>query len=132
MDALSTIIPAVLIFAFIYTYAVGKIRTSNEKGFEPLLNIQCGGGFGWATSVCHPFVRHTLYENFLVISYGNAKYNLNYNNIISVTRVSYAFSQAIRYNHNDETLPKRIIIWSKKENEVLRILKSKNVNIKNV
>jgi len=131
MEILSILIPIGLIIAFTYTYIVGKIPTNTEKQLQPLFNIQCGGSFGW-TNMCSPLVRLTLYDEFLVISYGNIKHTLNYEHITSVTKVPHLFSQSLKYKHNDEHLPKKITIWSKSTNEVQEILKSHNVNVKNV
>lgn len=130
MEMISLFILTVLVVTFSYTYVAGKILDNSEKNMQPLLNIQCGASFGWTLNVCFPLVRHTLYDNFMIIGYGNTKYALKYENITLVTKVPNLVSKTLRYHHNDEALPKRIFMHSKKASDVLEVLRSHSVNIK--
>lgn len=131
MEALTPIIITFLIVTFSYTYFVGRMRKGIETYLCPLLNIQCGAGIG-LTNICYPLARQTLYEDFLIISYGNARHTLKYKDIKLVKKKPYLFTQSVRLIHNNESLPKRVTIWSKEANYVIKILGSRNVNVENV
>lgn len=55
---------------FTLVYILSGKKTDKEKGLTPIYTERCGGRFGFVQAT-FPFVRISLYENFLVIrSYG--------------------------------------------------------------
>lgn len=127
---------AKLLFLFLvicivaYQYLVSNRKASQEKHLKPLLSIRCGGSFGW-TSYPTPFVRHEVYDDFLVISYGNKNIVLFFKEICSVTKPWYLFGQQIKYIHTNKEIPKNITVRAWRLNELLKVLKSKGLNIEN-
>jgi len=131
MELLANSILVILVLGFSFIFIAGKIKGKYETNLQSLLTMQCGGSFG-LSNFCTPLVRHTLYKDFLIIGYGLTKHKLMFKDVSFVTKSPYLFSKALRYHHSNHSLPKRIIIRSKRTCEIIEVLRLQNVNIKNV
>ncbi len=129
MEILSLLIPAMLVTLFFFFLFVGKLRGKIEKESNALLGFQCGGMFGW-TSLCTPLVRHTMYDDYLIIGYGSTRHIIKYEDIDFVSKSLSLLTENLRYHHNNQELPKRIIIYTNNASDILSILKLKHVDIK--
>ncbi len=128
MEMLSIIFLVFLIIGIPVTYVMGKVKFGVEKETDCLKNIQCGGSIG-NTNLIFPFVRHTIYEQAIVIAYGYKRYTLLFKDITLVSKSFYISSGAIRYHHNNPHIPKKIIIRSNDISEILKILNLHNIKI---
>ncbi len=118
-----------MIVGGLITFVGGQIKFGEEAGINSLLTFQCGGIFGW-TSITTPLVRQSIYKDSIVIAYGYKRHKLLFEDINSVTKPWHLFSHAIRYNHKDISVPKKIIIHTKRADEVLEVLRLHNIKVK--
>ncbi len=123
------IIALPILSLFAYFYFGGRQKDESEVGKEPLFQEQCGGRFdGFNLTI--PFVRHTLYDEFIVLGYGKKRLILKYTDITIATLKRHLFSKGITYTHNRVDLPRSIIIWSRSPDKVLDVIKDKNIEVK--
>ncbi|MFA5339937.1 MAG: hypothetical protein WC317_07325 [Candidatus Omnitrophota bacterium] len=123
-------IPGVALIVFAYFYVGSKIKAPIEKNQKPLFQEQCGARFNYIVNLTFPFVRHALYDRFIVISYGLSKLVINYYDLESATLKRYWFSKGIIYSHRRRDLPGSISIWSSSPEKVIKVLKDMNVLVK--
>ncbi|NOZ85135.1 MAG: hypothetical protein GXP49_02500 [Deltaproteobacteria bacterium] len=131
-ELLLSIIPVIVLFvvlsSFAYFYLGGRKKDQLEEGKVPLFQEQCGGRFdGFNLTI--PFVRHTMYQEFIVIGYGKKRYIINYTDLNSVSLKRYLFSKGIIYSHSRVDLPRSIIIWSRSPEKVIELIKDKNIEV---
>ncbi len=130
MEIVFSILP-ILIFVivgsvFAHFYFGSQRRTEIEMGNTPLFEEQAGGRFdGFNLTI--PFVRHTIYDDFVVISYGRKKHILKIKEINNVSQKKHIFSKGLTYSHNKSGVPVQCVVWSKNGAKVLEILKVKGV-----
>jgi len=74
-----------------------------EKGLTPFFTTTCGGQFG-GFAFSPPFVRLSLYDEFLVISYGE-KILIRYKNIDNIITSRVFFFKLIEIYHKDTAPP---------------------------
>ena len=116
MEMIFSILP-LLIFViggsvFAHLYFGSKKRIEIEMDKTPLFEEQAGGRFdGYNLTI--PFVRHAIYDDFVVISYGKKKHVLKIEDINNVTHKKHIFSKGLAYCHNKLGIPVQCIIWSK-------------------
>jgi len=122
------LIPIIVLSVFVYYYLGSREKLQMEQGQEPLLEEQCGGRFDGCNYTI-PFVRHALYDNFIVISYGKKKIILKYEDLKKISFKRYIISNGITYFHSRQELPSSIIVWTVAYNEALNIFKQKGVPI---
>ena len=115
--------PGILIL-FLYLFIGSRRRDTLEKGQKPIIEEQCGGKFG-RLNLTIPFVRHALYNDFIVIAYGWTRYILKYSDIADVSSRRHIISKGVTYTHNRKDLPSSIIIWSYKPEFVVESVKLK-------
>lgn len=113
------VVPTVLL----YWYFVKNTKLSEEKGLTPVYQ-EVGGGRFDGVNYTLPFVRISIYDRFLVISYSR-KILLTWNDISEVTLEEHLISTGIRILHNRSDIPKLIILWSKKPERLLESIQSK-------
>ncbi len=118
-----------LLLFFTYLYLGGRKKDQLEDGIVALFREQCGGRFD-SFNLTIPFVRHAMYDEFIVIGYYKERYVINYTDLTTVSLKRFAFSKGIIYSHNRQDLPNNIIIWSRSPDRVIEFLKYKNVEIK--
>lgn len=133
MEATISFLPILFIMligcGFAYCYIGGKIRAPIEAGLKPIFEEQAGGRFD-EFNLTVPFVRHSIYEEFVVISYGNTKYILNFSEITKVTYTKYVLSKCLIYRHNNRAgLPVECIVWSGNCLKAIEALGSRGVTI---
>ena len=93
-----------------------------------LLEEQCGGRFdGFNLTVS--FVRHSVYEGFIVLAYGNRHVELSFDDIKSAYRKQHVMSKGIHYEHRSKGAPMELIVWSTKGKKVLELLKNHGVAV---
>ncbi len=132
MELIFTFIPLLIISSvlgvFSYYYFGGRKLDISEKGRAILFKEQAGGRFN-GFNLTIPFVRHTIYENCVVIAYGKFHHTLEFTEIEQVDVKRHMFSKGITYHHKQKNVPSDCIVWSKKPAEVEALLKSKGVNV---
>ncbi len=121
-----------VIILFLGIMMVGAYICSSKRAAEEIdkvveNSIRCGGSFGWHF-YCTPFVRHSIYEDFISISYGTNKICLQVNQINYVSMPWCLAGQQIRYHHENPMLPKKVIIRSSNLSTVIDLLRKKGVN----
>ncbi|WP_027360724.1 hypothetical protein [Desulforegula conservatrix] len=116
-----------LVFAFVYVG--GKLKADCEVGKTPIFQEQCGGRFD-GINLSAPFVRHSLYDDFMLLAYGNAKIVLHYTEIVEVSLEKHILSKGISISHNRKDLSQSIIVWSFSPEKVMKIFGTKNISIK--
>jgi len=79
-----SVIPLFIFCIFAYFYFNSKRKDPVEEMIEPLFCEQCGGRFN-QFNLTIPFVRHALYEEFIVIAYGRKRIILGYGEITKTT-----------------------------------------------
>ena len=115
--------------SFAYFYFGGRKKDQLEDGVSPFFQEQCGGRFdGFNLTI--PFVRHAMYDNFIVIGYGKKRHIIKYTDLSMATLKRHLFSRGITYSHSRVDLPKSIIIWSRSPEKVIDLIKGKNVEVK--
>ena len=127
-NTISLLLPLVVFFVFAYYYIGGKQKNTIEQGKKAIFHEQCGGRFD-LFNLTIPFVRHTMYDDFVVIAYGQKQYVLGYEELKGAFCKRHIFSKGITYLHRRKDLPSSIIIWSLSCSKVLDILQRKDVNI---
>ena len=118
---------AVVIFLFIRTYRGSKNIQPAEDGLTPLFQEQAGGRFD-IYNLTIPFVRHAIYDDFVVISTRNRYYKLNFDQIIKFEVKRHLFSIGVTYHHNISDIPKTLIVWTTNSSWVSSLLVSKGVS----
>lgn len=132
MDVVFNIIPLIVIptvlLAFSYFYFGGKKLNPAEEGLTPIFQEQCGGRFdGFNLTI--PFVRHAIYENFLVVAYGKSCHIVRFDEIDKVEVKNFIISTGLFFHRKHKKAPYQFIVWSKSPHEVAKILKAKNVQV---
>jgi hypothetical protein len=122
------LLPAIVLSVFAYFYLGSKRKDPLEEGKTALLFEQCGGRFDMF-NLTIPFVRHAIYDDYIVMAYGKKRILLKYEDIESVTLKWHLFSKGITYRHTRSDIPKSIIIWSLKPAKVARLLSEKGVTV---
>ncbi len=126
---ISLIVPVIVLSVFAYFYFGSREKAQIEEGKEPLLQEQCGGRFD-SFNLTIPFVRHAMYDNFIVIAYGKKKIILKYEELKKVLFKKHIISKRITYLHSRPELPSSIIVRTVSYERALNILREKDVNIK--
>jgi len=132
MELIFTFIPLLVIpgvlGVFAYFYFGGRKLNLSEKGLVILFEEQAGGRFN-GFNLTIPFVRHTIYENCVVIAYGKSHHTLEFEKIVKADIKRHLFSKGVTYQHKIKNVPLNCIVWSKNPTEVEALLKSKGVNV---
>jgi hypothetical protein len=133
LELIFSIIPIIVLLvvpsSFAYFYFGGRKKDQLEEGLVPFFQEQCGGRFdGFNLTI--PFVRHAMYDNFIVIGYGKKRHIIKYADLSMATLKWHLFSKGITYIHNRVDLPRSIIIWSRSPEKVIDFFKDKNVEVK--
>jgi len=111
-----------------FGYICSKKKSVAESNKTPLLNQQGGGRFD-LLNITFPFVRHTYYNDFFVISFFFKTYVMKYSDIYFVSIKDRPLYSGFFYKHSRIDLPKSIIIWSFSPSKTKVILKQKGVRI---
>ncbi len=129
-QAFLQIIPMIIIVAaaaiFVRIYRGSKRRGSVEAGLTPIFEEQAGGKFDMF-NLTIPFVRHAIYDEFVVITTGKRYYQLNFDQIDRISIKRHLFSMGVTYHHNISDVPLELIVWSKNPERVKSFLVSKGV-----
>ena len=132
MELIFVFIPILVILGllgvFSYFYFGGRKLDISEKDRVSIFEEQAGGKFN-GFNLTIPFVRHTIYENCIVIAYGKSHHTLEFEKIVKVDVKRHLFSKGITYHHNIKNIPSNCIVWSKNPSKVEALLKSKGVNV---
>lgn len=102
-------------------------RKVEEDGKIAIFEEKCGGRFNFINCTA-PLVRHALYEDFLVVSYLDRCFLLNFNEIIEAENLKGLMSKGVRYHHTNNEAPKKMIVWSKQSYKFMPILRARNVH----
>ena len=121
-DLVSIVVPPVVILAFSYMYFGGRRLNSAELGVNPLFQEQCGGRFD-NFNLTVPFVRHSIYEDFVVFAYGKTCHVVRYSDITRVEEKQHLFSSGLEYYRKIGSPPYKLIIWSRSPQEVIKFSK---------
>ena len=125
---LPILIPCIVFSVFAYVYIGGKIRHPLESGLYPIFEEQVGGRFN-QFNLTVPFVRHSIYEEFVVIAYGSKKHVLQFSEITKVTYTRYVLSKCLIYRHSNAGIPIECIIWSRNGQKAIEILGARGVSV---
>jgi len=127
-DIAALILVIVLPIVFYQFRSCGKEKHPMEDGLTPIYQEQCGGRFE-SLYLSSPFVRHALYDDFIVFSYAKTQIVLPYQDITSVTLTRRQFSKVIIYSYKRVGVPLSIIIWSKSPDVVIKLLPALHVPV---
>jgi len=129
LSIIPIIVLLVVLSSFAYFYFGGRSKDRLEEGKVPLFQEQCGGRFdGFNLTI--PFVRHAMYDEFIVIGYGKKRHIINYTDLAMASLKRHLFSKGITYSHSRVDLPRSIIIWSRSPEKVIEFIKDKNIEVK--
>ena len=120
------LIIAVVASLFVYIYRGSKKHDPIEAGLTPLFEEQAGGRFG-ISNLTYPFVRHAIYDDFVVISTSRRFYKLGFDQIKKIDVGRHMFSVGVTYHHNVQEVPSKLIVWSTNPGFVESLLRSKGV-----
>lgn len=123
---IAALIAVVGVFAFFYYGSEQKLP--EEEGLVALFDEQAGGRFD-DFNLSMPFVRHTVYENFIVVAYGSTRYKLELKDIEKVSFKKGVISNGVRYHHKVNSVPSSCILWSRAPESVVSILKDRGVAV---
>lgn len=117
---------------FHYFFTAREVLLDEEKGVHTIYTERCGGCFdGFNFTI--PFVRLSIYNDFIVISYSD-KILLKFKEIDEV-KVKRRFIMAgVHIYHHKNGIPKDIILWSFNPNKIKKIIDSKlsSLNVSNL
>lgn len=119
-------IAVVDVLAFFYYGSERKLP--EEEGLVALFDEQAGGRFD-DFNLSMPFVRHTVYEEFIVVAYGSTRYKLELKDIEKVSFKKGVISNGVRYHHKVNSVPSSCIVWSRAPESVVLILKERGVAV---
>ena len=128
MEELSNIFFYGIILFLLILILLSRKRSSEEKGLKPLFEEQCGGRFGLA-NFSIPFVRHSLYEDFILVSYAYKKVKIPYNKLEFVKIKRHLFSLGVTYEYLANGVTESLIIWTRFPGEVRGVLGGKGLEI---
>jgi len=115
--------PIIVISGFVYFIKKRNIFLEIEKNQKALFTENCGGRFdGMGFTI--PFVRFTIYSEFIIISYIR-KIVLNFNEIHKIEFSKRLGTTGIHIYHKKLNTPKIIVIWSRHGDKIKDILNSK-------
>jgi len=101
-----------LILAVIYV----RTPLDIEKSKQPIYSEICGGFIGFSNST-YPFVKISMYDEFLVIKKLFNTVVLNYSDITDVSIGQLTMIRhGVKITHNRSDIPERIFIWSFNQN----------------
>jgi hypothetical protein len=106
------LIPATLIFAtgmMVWIYLRKDRKHPAEAGNIPVFSEACGGIIGWIT-YRGPFIRVSVYEDFLVVSC-NKPYALKFYEISQLEPCTFFYKKGFRIRHENPAFPKRLEVW---------------------
>ena len=113
------------IFKFI-RYIIESNRNISDKA--AIYEEVCGGRFG-LLDFTYPFVRLTIYENYIKIN-AIKKYTLRIEDITKVKIRNYIFASGIHFTHKDLAIPQGFIIWSRNCSKIKEIIDTKLEELK--
>lgn len=122
------LIIVIVLITFSYLYIGSKKLISQEKGKVPIYQEQCGGRFD-ALNLTIPFVRFTMYDDFIVAAYGKKRHIIKFDEIEKIEIKNYILSKGIKIIRKNKKTPYQIIIWSRKPHSIVRIFKQKNIPV---
>ncbi|HMZ61273.1 MAG TPA: hypothetical protein PL048_21045 [Leptospiraceae bacterium] len=118
-------IPA-LILVMTYIYFQADRKHPSETGKTPRLSFRCAGIIGWI-SYKGPFIRVSLYEDFIIISY--RKIIMLKFSEISVKKEKFLFNKTLRIEHGNSEYPDKIKLFVSNYAVFLDFLRTKSVKI---
>lgn len=104
-------LPFLIAVPFLYLVRLRDRRAELEAGRRPHHSENCGGAFGGKRQLA-PFVRLSLYDDFLVISFAR-QWVLRYTDIESVRLVGTCSPRVVRIRHCRQDLPPGLELWSR-------------------
>lgn len=117
--------------SLLFMYFGGRRRLNEEVGEIPLFTEQIAGRFN-DFYLSYFLVRHTYYNDFIVISYGNTRYVLKYSDIREVLLEKHIISKGVTYKHNIKSIPMFCSVFSFSYKRSEKHLLDKGVEIKRV
>jgi hypothetical protein len=117
----------IIIVAIVFTLAIKASNKTHplESGKVPIYSEKGGGRFddiNWTM----PFVRISIYDEFLLISYSE-EIVFRYNEITKIEIKNHFISDGIHIYHNKKGIPSKIILWPANPAKVLELLQNKLV-----
>jgi hypothetical protein len=104
---------------YIWVFQKSRQRVPAEQGKTPLYSVTGSGRIG-AHAYSWPFLRVTLYEDFLVMAGCFGVAVLRYGDLAGLRRIWRGFHIV----HNKEGEPQRLVFWSGSAAEALRIIEA--------
>jgi len=128
MNALSDIFFYGMILFLLMLILMSRKRSTDEKGLTPLFEEQCGGRFGLMNFTI-PFVRHSFYKDFILISYAYKKVKLPYDKIKLIKIKRNLWSLGVTYEYMLNGVTETLIIWTRHPEKVRDILGYRGLKI---
>ncbi len=123
---METFIPIIIIvhlvaFALFVEIFIIRARSDDEKDQKPDFECRCGGSVGWNHS-SDPFMRLSMYTDYLVISYMgiNSPIVLKYSEIEELSFDEHGMMCEIRIKHSQKDLPK-LRLWTEGEDRIQKM-----------
>lgn len=118
-------IPAVILL-MTYIYFQADRKHPSETGKTPRISFRCAGIIGWV-SYKGPFIRVSLYEDFIIISY--RKIILLKFSEMSIKKEKFLFNKVLRIEHGNPEYPEKIQLFVPDYAAFLDFLRSRSVKI---
>lgn len=119
---------AAVISIFAYTIKKGKERLPEEEGKQPIYEKFCGGFFGtfWIRG---PFIRLSVYEDFIVVRKVKAGI-LKYGEFETEIKKKLLY-RVMAIKHKNENIPKRIELSmdTSELEKIHKVLETKNEHV---
>ena len=121
--------------AIYYISVLSRRSRDVESDLNSLHTESCGFRFkdyryGFY-NLTKPLARYSIYNDFILVAFGNKHYLLNFKDIESVAFKRYSFSTGIEFIHKCSKLPKEFIIWPKTKGSISKELESRGLTIEN-
>ncbi len=114
----------IIILVFIFILRQKKRPHPLESGRSPLYEDNSCGGLIGAVRSTMPFVRVSVYEDFLVVGSARGSILLRYDEISGVAVERVYFTKGVVIRHRRADAPERIVIWSSNRDDLLKHIES--------
>jgi hypothetical protein len=104
-------------------------KRESEKNLTPLLSESCGIRYKdirlGSLNLTKPLGRCSIYDDFLLLAFGNRSYAINFEKLESFEIKNFSFNSGIVLTHSISALPKELVIWPKRNSSILDTLNQK-------
>ena len=128
MDIFLSILVPIVLVTFFYFYFGGKRFNPIEKGLTPLFQEQCGDKINGIYFKGF-FIRHAIYEKFLILAYGGTQHIVKFDEVESIELKEGFLSTRLIVHWKSKESKGKFAIQSFYPYDVVKILLKLNVRV---